>query len=177
MCLSLAQYQHAEYAEAIASARRALQLDPNSVGADTNIGAAYGALRQWDEAIRNEREALRLRPDFQLAKNNLASYEQANRNPSVMRDGARGSVDALIEESLRLNLAGEYPQSIAAAKRALALDPRSAEAWNNIAADNEALRRWDDAIAAAREAIALKPDLQIAKNNLAWSLAQKGARR
>jgi len=84
MCLSLAQYQHAEYAEAIASARRALQLDPNSVGADTNIGAAYGALRQWDEAIRNEHEALRLRPDFQLAKNNLAWYEQASKGPMTL---------------------------------------------------------------------------------------------
>jgi protein O-mannosyl-transferase len=175
--LSLAQYQHAEYAEAIASARRALQLDPNSVGAYTNIGAAYGALRQWDEAIRNEHEALRLRPDFQLAKNNLAWYEQASKGPSATVAVAKSSVDGLIEESLRLNLAGEYPQSIAAARRALALDPRSAEAWNNIAADNEAMRRWDEAIAAAREAIALKPDLQIAKNNLAWSLAQKGAKR
>jgi uncharacterized protein (TIGR02996 family) len=175
--LSLAQYRNAEHAEAIASARHALQVDPNSVEAYTNIGAAYGALRQWDDAIRNEREALRLRPDFQLAKNNLAWYEQASKGPSTTQDGARGSVDALIEKSMRLNLAGEYPQSIAAAKRALALDPRSAEAWNNIAADNEAMRRWDDAIAAAREALALKPDLQIAKNNLAWSLTQKSAKR
>jgi protein O-mannosyl-transferase len=174
--LSLAQYQHAEYAEAIASARHALQIDPNSVEAYTNIGAAYGALRQWDEAMRNAREALRLRPGFPLAKNNLAWYEQASKRPSA-GDGAQGSADALVEESLRLNLAGEYPQSIAMAKRALALNPRSAEAWNNIAADDEAMRRWDDAIAAAREAIALKPDLQIAKNNLAWSLAQKGAKR
>jgi tetratricopeptide (TPR) repeat protein len=173
--LSLAEYKQAAYPQAIASARRALQLDPNSAEAYTNIGAAYGAMRQWDEAIRNEREAWRLRPDYPLAKNNLAWYTQESKSPSTSNDAAV-SVDALIEESLRLNLAGAYPQSIAAAKRALALNPRSAEAWNNIAADDEALRRWDDAIAAAREAIALKPDLQIAKNNLAWSLAQKGAK-
>jgi tetratricopeptide (TPR) repeat protein len=48
-----------------------------------------------------------------------------------------------------------------------------AEAWNNIAADYEAMRRWDDAIAAAQKAIALKPDFQLARNNLAWSVAQK----
>lgn len=48
-----------------------------------------------------------------------------------------------------------------------------AEAWNNIAAADEALHRWDEAIAAAEKAIALKPDFQLAKNNLAWSISQK----
>jgi tetratricopeptide (TPR) repeat protein len=68
-----------------------------------------------------------------------------------------------------------YGQSMQSARRALALQPGSAEAWNNIAANDEALRRWDEAIAAARNAVALKPDFQLAKNNLAWSLAQRAA--
>jgi tetratricopeptide (TPR) repeat protein len=175
MNLSLVQYRQAEYAQSIASARHALQLDPNSYEAYTNIGAGYGGLRQWDEAIRNEREALRLKPDFELAKNNLNWYLQE----SGQKGGAAvvPSADALIDESLRLNQAGAYQQSIAAARRALALNPRSAEAWNNIAANDEALHHWDEAIDAAHKAIALRPDFQLAKNNLAWSLAQKGARR
>jgi len=57
------------------------------------------------------------------------------------------------------------------------LKPDSAEAWNNIAADNEAMHRWDAAIAAAKKAIALSPDFQLAKNNLAWSISQKAAGR
>ena len=173
--LSLVQYKQAAYAQSIASARKALQLDPNSVEAYTNIGAAYGALHQWDEAIRNEREALRLKPDFQLAKNNLNWYLQQSASDSEKPGNAHMSTDAFIDESLRLNQAGKYQQSIAAARKALQLNPNSAEAWNNIAANDEALQRWDDAIAAARKAIALKPDFQLAKNNLAWSLAQKGA--
>jgi tetratricopeptide (TPR) repeat protein len=171
--LSLMQYQQAAYAQCIASARKALQLDPGSVEAYTNIGAAYGALQQWDEAIRNEREALRLKPDFQLARNNLNSYLQQSASGSEKPGNAHMSTDAFIDESLRLNQAGNYQQSIAAARKALQLNPNSAEAWNNIAANDEALHRWDDAIAAARKAIALKPDFQLAKNNLAWSLAQK----
>jgi len=79
----------------------------------------------------------------------------------------------LINESLQLSQAGKQEESIAAARKALMLDPTSAEAWNNIAAGNEALHRWDAAIAAAQKAIALKPDFQLAKNNLNWSLSQK----
>ena len=77
--------------------------------------------------------------------------------------------------SLTLNQHGQYNESIAAAKRALVLDPRSAEAWNNIAADDEAMGRWDEAIDAAQRAIALNPNFQLARNNLAWSVQQKGA--
>jgi tetratricopeptide (TPR) repeat protein len=175
--LSLTQYQKAAYLQSIASARKALQLDPGSVEAYTNIGAAYGALRQWDEAIRNEREALRLKPDFQLAKNNLNWYLQLSASGRGMPGTAQPSADAFINESLRLNQAGDYQQSTAAARKALHLNPNSAEAWNNIAANDEALHRWDDAIAAARKAIALRPDFQLAKNNLAWSIAQKAARK
>jgi uncharacterized protein (TIGR02996 family) len=173
--LSLKQYQEALYPEAIESARHALQLDPNSAEAYTNIGAGYGRMQQWDEAIRNEREALRLKPGFQLAQNNLNLYLQQKAAPRDNRASAAPAADDFVNQSLRLNQAGRYAESIAAARKALQLNPGSAEAWNNIAADNEALHRWDDAIAAAQKAIALKPDFQLARNNLAWSLSQKAA--
>jgi len=82
-------------------------------------------------------------------------------------------VSALVNESLRLNLAGKFEESLAVATKAATLNPQSAEAWNNIAADNEAMHRWDPAIAAAKKAVALRPDFQLAKNNLAWSISQK----
>jgi uncharacterized protein (TIGR02996 family) len=174
--LSLALYKQAQYAQSIESARHALQLDPNSVEAYTNIGASYGAMQQWDEAVRNEREALRLRPGYHLALNNLNLYlrqsagAQAN---APSHASASATADDFINESMRLSQAGRYLESMAAARKALSLNPSSAEAWNNIAANNEALHRWDDAIAAARRAIVLRPDFQLAKNNLAWSIAQK----
>ena len=36
------------------------------------MGAAYAALHMWDAAIQADLQALRLRPDFALARNNLA---------------------------------------------------------------------------------------------------------
>ena len=71
------------------------------------------------------------------------------------------------------NQEGHFNESTSTALAALRLDPHSAIAWNNIAANNEALHHWDAAIDAARHALSLQPDLQIAKNNLAWSLSQK----
>jgi uncharacterized protein (TIGR02996 family) len=171
--LSLAQYLQKQYQASIDSALRALAIDPKLATAYNNIGASYAGLLQWKDAVHNEQEAVRLDPTLQIAQNNLKLYsQQAAGLPAVQ------SAADYLNESLTLNQAGKYDESIAAARHALKIDPAMAEAWNNIAADDESLYRWDDAIAAARKAIALKPDFQLAKNNLAWSISQKklGAR-
>jgi tetratricopeptide (TPR) repeat protein len=49
-----------------------LQLRPNYAEAYNNIAAGYQAMGRWDEAIAAAQEAIRLKPDFQLARNNLA---------------------------------------------------------------------------------------------------------
>jgi len=144
------------------------------VEAYNNIGAGYGAMGQWDEAIKNEQEALRVRPDYQLARNNLNWYMQEKTGgKSVAPASPAASADDLVNDSMRLAQAGKYEESLAAARKALKLKPESAEAWNNMAADYESMHRWNEAIAAAQKAIALRPDFQLAKNNLAWSVSQK----
>lgn len=80
----------------------------------------------------------------------------------------------LLNVSLRRYQQRDFEGCIETARQVLALDPRSAEAYNNIAAASAELQRWDEAIAAAREALRLRPDLQLAKNNLAW--AEQGKR-
>jgi tetratricopeptide (TPR) repeat protein len=75
--------------------------------------------------------------------------------------------------SLALNQQGRYDASIAAAQQALKLKASSAEAWNNISADQAAMHHWPQAVDAARQAIALRPDFQLARNNLAWALQQQ----
>jgi tetratricopeptide (TPR) repeat protein len=64
--------------------------------------------------------------------------------------------------------AGRYEEAIASAKTALAADPNSADAYNNMAVAYLGLRKYPEAVRAAEEAIRLKPDYQLAKNNLAW---------
>jgi tetratricopeptide (TPR) repeat protein len=69
--LSRALYQDGKYLESIGAAQTALHLKPDFALAYNNIGAAYGALHLWDPAIQNDREAIRLEPGMQLARNNL----------------------------------------------------------------------------------------------------------
>lgn len=166
--LSLAQYQQGQYQASIDSAHHALQLNPKLATAYNNLGAAYAGMQQWDEAVRNEREALKLDPNLQIAQNNLNLYLKHGEGAPITK-----TADDYLNESLTLNQAGKFEESIAAARKALQLNPKMAGAWNNIAAGNESLHRWDDAIAAAQKAIALDPNFQLAKNNLAWSLSQK----
>lgn len=169
---SLHQYQSGNYQGCIDDAKRALKIKPDSAIAYANIGAGYAGLREWDIAIQNEREALRLDPAFALARNNLALYTQL---ASASRQAPQSPEDWL-NASLRENQAGLYQKSIDDARSALKLRPEYAEAYNNIAAAEAALGRWDNAIAAATRALQLKPDFQLAKNNLAWAESQKKLR-
>jgi tetratricopeptide (TPR) repeat protein len=64
---------------------------------------------------------------------------------------------------------------LAAAKKALALKPDSALAYNNIGAAYAALAQWDLAQESERAALRVQPGLEIAKNNLAFYERQKAA--
>ena len=69
---SLAYYRARDFDEAIQMAHRALILRPDYAEAYNNIGAAYCEIGMWPEAIVALETAVRLQPDLQLARNNLA---------------------------------------------------------------------------------------------------------
>lgn len=167
---SLYQYQSRNYQGCVAAAREALKLKPDSAIANANLGAGYAGLQQWPRAIHSERDALRIDPNFTLAKNNLALYTRLS---STTAEPILHSPEDWLNASLRDNQAGQYQKSIDDARTALRHRPDYAEAYNNIAAAYAAMGNWDQAIAAAGQALRLKPDFQLAKNNLAWAQSQK----
>jgi hypothetical protein len=69
---SLEHCQNQEFAHCVSAAQAALQRDPNLAEAWNNGAMGYAGLRLWGDAERYLRQALALRPDFQLAINNLA---------------------------------------------------------------------------------------------------------
>ena len=176
---SLAAYRAGHFQQSIELAKQALAADPHSAEAWNNVGAGYGALGQWDLAASAEQQALLLNPQLQIARNNLRWFLSHKSSRSEASGAAKPTMQAEVAEDINLSLAlnqdGRYTESILAAQKALALNPASAEAWNNIAANDEAMHRWDEAISAAQRAVALRPDFQLAKNNLAWAEQQKAA--
>jgi len=53
------------------TAEASLELAPGSAEAYNNIAAAYNSMERWDDGIQAAKEATRLKPDFELARNNL----------------------------------------------------------------------------------------------------------
>lgn len=74
--LGLEYYGQKQYENSAKATLRALQYNPKSAIAYNNLCSAYNALEKWDEAASACREALKLDPGFQLAKNNLNWSEQ-----------------------------------------------------------------------------------------------------
>ena len=67
----LALYNSKKYNEAITTWKQALDINPRSEIALTDIGAAYGCLGMWREQVAVCEKALAINPNFQLAIGNL----------------------------------------------------------------------------------------------------------
>jgi tetratricopeptide (TPR) repeat protein len=74
--LSLQFYREERYAESIVAGRHALDLRPGYAEAWNNICAADNKLGRYDEAAAACEQALRYKPEFELARNNLQYAHQ-----------------------------------------------------------------------------------------------------
>ncbi len=68
---SLNSYNQGDYNECIRLNKKALEINPALADAWNNICASYNSMKMWKEASNACNEAIKIRPDYQLAKNNL----------------------------------------------------------------------------------------------------------
>ena len=152
-----------------------LNQDNSNARAWNDLCAAHNMLMEFDVAMDACKNALRVQPDFQLAKNNLDWAEQqsakarsAIANAEQSAPVSRSANDYLAEGLNFLHL-GNYDQAIASWKRELQIDPKSAVAANNIGTAYMFKKDPATALVWFNQAISFDPSLQIAKNNLNWA--------
>jgi Flp pilus assembly protein TadD len=185
-----------DYRGAIDAYERALPLTPNYSLLHINLGVAYGGIQRNIDAERQFLQAIQIAPEdwrshvfyarwlaqigrteeglahAQIALEQNSADEQAMALVRALAPKG-GTPEFFLSRSLAEYQMGRFPASIKTAEQALALRPHYAEAYNNIAAGYNALRKWDEGIAAAREALRLNPGLVIAQNNLSFAQQQK----
>lgn len=141
--LGVLRHQQGRDPEAVGLLQRAVALRPRFAGAHLNLGNAWKALKQFDEAQASYRAALAVQPDFAHAHFNLA-------NTLVTLE--------------------HHEEAIAHFEQAVRLQPNHAAAFNNLGNSLAALHRHEAAAGAFYKAIQLQPGYAGAHNNLGIAL-------
>ncbi len=168
--------------------QNALALAPDDEAPDIQYGSWLRKKGRLEEAQARFTAALRKNP---------LSFAACDRLAQIYRDqGNRRAAEEIVDEGVQLawngsarsgapaaqalrELAaayckdGDYDGCLLLARKALELEPGSAEACDSMAVAYLYLERWDEGIQAARQALQLKPNYRDAKDHLAWGLRHK----
>ncbi len=170
-----------EYAKAIASCDKALEIKPDYHQAWYNRGIALGILGRLEEEIASYDKALEIKPDYHeawyirgSALDNLGRVEEAIASYDKALEFKPDYHEAWYNRGIALGNLGRLEEAIASFDKALEFKPDDHEAWNNrgIALGN--LGRLEEAIASFDKALEIKPDLHAAWNNRGVILGKLG---
>lgn len=124
--------------EAVASYRRAIELKPDYSQAHNNLGLTLKAMGRLDEAIAAYRRAIELNPSFAKAYNNLGvALEELDRDDDAMTMYRQaeslslpGFDNPLANQAVLLLQMGDTARALERTAQALAINPRSGNAWH-----------------------------------------------
>jgi TolB-like protein/Tfp pilus assembly protein PilF/class 3 adenylate cyclase len=106
-----------EFDKAIAEQKRAVELDPLSLGINADLGNTYYLARRYDEAIEQLRKTIEMDPGFYDAHFNLGQALEA-----------KGALDAAIEEYQKARALNDDPEVLALLGHAYASSGNKTEA-------------------------------------------------
>jgi tetratricopeptide (TPR) repeat protein len=136
-----------DYAAVLKNARQLVSHYPSSSLAHCILGVAYGKLGSYSNATVAFQQAIKLKPDYINAWNNLGwAYSQS----------------------------GRFAEAVGAFQQLIKFAPNDAQVWSNLGGAQAGQGHEADAIAAYQMAIQLKPDYADAHFNLGAAYANQG---
>jgi serine/threonine-protein kinase len=179
--LGMALDAKGDAAGAIASFRRAINIDPQLARAHYNLGNALLAQGDAEGAIAYYRQAIDLEPKLTRVHANLgialdAQGDVAGAIASFRKAIALEPKDAKAHYNLgnALRARGDLAGAVACYRQAIDLEPASAEAQHTLGAALEAKGDAAGAIACYRKAIELEPQFAGTHNRLGFALQARG---
>ncbi len=160
--------------EAVPKLRRCLELSPAQVDARSLLMDALFDLQEYEALKKEAEKALQINPADAKALTYLDAGVNKKSKIQILTEKVDKEPTAgnYLDLSMEYYKAGKYPETIAAAQRALELKPESAEAYNNMAAAYGALGQWQMEIDMCKKALEINPNLEIARNNMKWAQSQ-----
>jgi type IV pilus assembly protein PilF len=153
----------------------AVELDPTDSDTHHELARVYRDLEEYRLSLDHFKKALRLRPDFPEALNNMGTVYLKLRQWDPAIDCFQQAGGNLLYKTPHyaynnLGLAyfgkGEYWKAIASYQKSLKLAPAYSPAHTNLGLALERIKRWEAAMAAYEKAIEVDPDYAPAHFNL-----------
>lgn len=179
--LATAYAEQGKFDEAIASAERALALDPSYGVAHYNLGNVFVLKRRFAEAQRHFEEAARLHPRFINARRNLGDVlamrgdfagASAQYRAVLKIDPKQSEVHFSLGKILAAE--GDLDEAAEHFREAVKVDPGFAEAHRDLGRVFVRQGALDQAAEEFRRALDAEPELAEVHENLAAVLAQQG---
>jgi tetratricopeptide (TPR) repeat protein len=172
-------YTQGQLQNALSETTQMLERFPNSVVLYNIAGASNAGLMQFDEAIACYKKALKIKPDYAEAYNNMGvalqdkgdseaaikSYKQALKIKPDYAEAYNNMGNALKDK-------GDLEAAIESYKKALKTKPDYAEAYSNMGVVLNDKGDLEAAIESFKKALRIKPDYADAHYNLGISLLQ-----
>jgi len=179
--LAMTRQQLSYWQDSEALFRHTIEVTKANYYACNNLGSAFSKKGQIEEATRQYREAVRIKPDYPQGRINLGlALGQAGRSDEAvtqLREGLRLNPqfhDGHYLLGLALVQNGQIDEAIRQFREALRVDPDHVGTHNDLGLALGRKGRMDEAILHLREAVRLNPYHAGAHINLGVALSQKG---
>jgi len=160
--------------QAIASYKKALEINPNSAGVYYNLGNTYASLNKIDQAIASYKKALEINPNYPQAYCNLGNaYTSLNRKKEALASYEK-ALEISPDYAVAYNNIGNLylsidnlDKAIDLYKKAINIDPENPEAYNNLGVAYCNKNEYKQAVESYKKAIKVNPGYAEAHANLA----------